>query len=107
MSSHAADTGSLINLRDRCAIVGVGNTAYTRGTERTSVELHLEAASKALDDAGLSPFDVDGVMPSEMSGVDVGSPPDEVGAEAPGVAVEGQPGSEGTETVAEPATEEQ
>ena len=69
MSSHAADTGSLVNLRDRCAIVGVGNTAYTRGTERTSVELHLEAASKALDDAGLSPSDVDGVMPSEMSGV--------------------------------------
>jgi acetyl-CoA acetyltransferase len=60
---------SHINLKDRCAIVGVGNTAYTRGTERTTVELHLEAAMKALADAGLSPADVDGVMPNEMSGV--------------------------------------
>lgn len=57
------------SLKNRCAIVGVGNTAYTRGTERTTVELHLEAAKKALDDAGLSPADIDGVMPNEMSGV--------------------------------------
>jgi len=58
-----------INLKDRCAIVGVGNTAYTRGTDKTTVQLHLEAALKALDDAGLTPADVDAVMPNEMSGV--------------------------------------
>lgn len=57
------------SLKDRCAIVGVGNTPYTRGTDRTTVELHLEAALKALEDAGLSPSDIDGVMPNEMSGV--------------------------------------
>jgi acetyl-CoA acetyltransferase len=49
--------------------VGVGNTPYTRGTERTTAQLHLEAALKALADAGLSPADVDAVMPNEMSGV--------------------------------------
>jgi len=55
-------------LRDRCAIVGVGHTAYTRGTERSTLELHLEAALAALADAGLSPDDVDGVMPNELAG---------------------------------------
>ncbi len=55
-------------LRDRCAIVGVGHTAYTRGTDRATLELHLEAALAALADAGLSPDDVDGVMPNELAG---------------------------------------
>ena len=58
-----------ISLKNRCAIAGIGNTAYTRGTEHTTIELHLQAALAALDDAGLSPADVDGVMPNEMSGV--------------------------------------
>lgn len=58
-----------VTLKDRCAIVGVGNTAYTRGTDKTTAQLHLEAALEALDDAGLSPEDVDAVMPNEMSGV--------------------------------------
>ena len=56
-------------LSDRCAIVGVGNTAYTRGTEKTSVQLHLEAAIAAIADAGLEVDAIDAVMPNEMSGV--------------------------------------
>ncbi len=59
---------SALSLSDRCAIAGVGNTAYTRGTDQTTLELHLTAALRALDDAGLSPADVDGVMPNEMAG---------------------------------------
>jgi acetyl-CoA acetyltransferase len=55
-------------LADRCAIVGVGNTAYTRGTDRSTLDLHLEAALRALEDAGLTPADVDGVMPSASAG---------------------------------------
>jgi len=55
-------------LRDRCAIVGVGHTAYTRGTEKSTLELHLEASLAALADAGLGPDDVDGVMPNELAG---------------------------------------
>jgi len=56
-------------MKDRCAIVGVGNTAYTRGTEKTTLELHLEASMAALADAGLQPSDLDAVMPNEISGV--------------------------------------
>jgi acetyl-CoA acetyltransferase len=53
-----------VSLSDRCAIVGVGNTAYVRGTDKSTLELHLEASLRALEDAGLTTADVDGVMPS-------------------------------------------
>src|ERR1039458_10176806 len=56
-----------VALRDRCAIVGVGNTVYSRGTDRTALELHLEASLKAIDDAGLTPQVIDGVMPHDMA----------------------------------------
>jgi acetyl-CoA acetyltransferase len=58
-----------MTLRDRCAIAGVGNTAYTRGTELSTVELHLEASFRAIADAGLRPGDIDGIMPSDTAGV--------------------------------------
>lgn len=57
-----------MTLADRCAIVGIGNTAYTRGTDRSTLDLHLEASLKALDDAGLAPSDVDAVLPSATAG---------------------------------------
>ena len=57
-----------MSLADRCAIVGIGNTAYTRGTDRTTLQLHLEASLRALDDAGLSTDDVDAVLPSAVAG---------------------------------------
>ena len=57
-----------MSLADRCAIVGIGNTPYTRGTDRTTLELHLEASLRALADAGLTTDDVDGVMPSAVAG---------------------------------------
>jgi acetyl-CoA acetyltransferase len=56
-------------LRGSCAIVGIGNTAYTRGTDKSTIELHLEASLRALDDAGLQACDVDAIMPSEVAGV--------------------------------------
>ena len=48
-------------LRDRCAIVGIGNTAYTRGTDRSVTELHLEASLLALNDAGMVRSDIQGL----------------------------------------------
>ncbi|MCB0994442.1 MAG: thiolase family protein [Acidimicrobiales bacterium] len=57
-----------MSLSDRCVIAGVGNTAYTRGTERTTLDLHLEASLKALADAGLTTDDVDAVYPSAVAG---------------------------------------
>jgi acetyl-CoA acetyltransferase len=57
-----------MELSGRCAIVGIGNTAYTRGTERSTLDLHLEAAQRALADAGLGAGDIDGVLPSASAG---------------------------------------
>jgi acetyl-CoA acetyltransferase len=57
-----------MNLSDQCAIVGIGNTAYTRGTDRSTLDLHLEASLLALADAGLSSDDIDGVLPSASAG---------------------------------------
>jgi acetyl-CoA acetyltransferase len=45
------------------AIVGIGETEYTRGTDDSSVQLMLKAAIRAAEDAGLSPSDIDAVLP--------------------------------------------
>ena len=50
------------NLRDKYAIVGVGETAYTRDSGRTTRHMGVEAVRNALADAGLEPGDVDGMM---------------------------------------------
>jgi acetyl-CoA acetyltransferase len=43
-------------------IVGVGETAYTRRSERSVYSLATEAIQAALDDAGIAPVDVDGMV---------------------------------------------
>ena len=50
------------NLRGKYCIVGVGETEYSRGSGRTTRALAVEAIRKAMDDAGLSSQDVDGIM---------------------------------------------
>lgn len=50
-------------LRDKAAISGVGETVYTRGTQKSGLALQLEASLTAIADAGLSPRDIDGVVP--------------------------------------------
>ena len=50
-------------LRDKAAISGIGETAYTRGTSKSGLALQLEASLKAIEDAGLSPRDIDGIVP--------------------------------------------
>ena len=50
-------------LREKAAISGIGETAYTRGTQKSGLALQLEASLKAIEDAGLSPRDIDGVVP--------------------------------------------
>ena len=50
-------------LRDKAAISGIGETEYTRGTTKSGLALQLEASLKAIEDAGLSPRDIDGVIP--------------------------------------------
>lgn len=52
-------------MRGVAAVSGVGETAYGRGVaERSSLALQLDAALSAVRDAGLSPADIDGVIPS-------------------------------------------
>src|SRR5262249_7306869 len=48
--------------KDQTAIVGIGWTAYTRNSQASSMSLAAEASLKAIDDAGLTPRDIDGVM---------------------------------------------
>jgi acetyl-CoA acetyltransferase len=50
------------NLRDRIAIVGIGETEYVRQSERGVKALIIEAVQKALDDAKISTQEVDGIV---------------------------------------------
>ena len=56
-------------LKDRAAVTGVGETAYTRETARSQLELTLAASLAAIADAGLDPKDIDGVIPYGAGGV--------------------------------------
>ena len=49
-------------LRDKYAIVGVGETSYTRGSGRSTRAMGTFAVRNAMQDAGLKPSDVDGMM---------------------------------------------
>jgi len=49
-------------LRNRVAIVGVGETDYSRDSGRSEMMLALQAITAALADAGIAPSEVDGLM---------------------------------------------
>ncbi len=49
-------------LREKAAITGVGETAYSRASGKSVIALQLEASLKAIEDAGLSPKDIDGII---------------------------------------------
>lgn len=44
------------------AIAGIGQTEFSKDSGRTEMRLAVEAIGKALDDAGLTPADVDGMV---------------------------------------------
>jgi len=52
----------------QAAIVGVYTTEQARFLDRTSMSLQLESIKGALDDAGLTLADVDGIVPFDNSG---------------------------------------
>jgi len=56
------DTTTAKHLRDKYAIVGVGETAYTRGSGRTTRSMGVEAVKNAMDDAGLDAGEIDGML---------------------------------------------
>ena len=49
-------------LRDKYAIVGVGETTYSRGSGKTTRALGTWAVRNAILDAGLKPSDIDGML---------------------------------------------
>ncbi len=50
------------HLRDRYAIVGVGETPYTRGSGRSTRAMGTAAVRAAIADAGLKPAEIDGML---------------------------------------------
>ncbi|MFE7607893.1 lipid-transfer protein [Streptomyces celluloflavus] len=61
MSIHRADS-----LGGRAAIVGIGATEFSKDSGRSELKLAVEAVRAALDDAGLTPADVDGLVTFTM-----------------------------------------
>lgn len=56
------------SLKDRACIAGIGETEYGRGglvSEKSVLRLQLEAATRAIEDAGLLPKDIDSILPSQ------------------------------------------
>jgi 3-oxoacyl-[acyl-carrier-protein] synthase III len=54
-------------LRKRAAIAGIGQTEFSKASGRSELQLACEATKAALDDAGLSPGDVDGLVTFAIS----------------------------------------
>ena len=50
-------------LSEKACVTGIGETTYTQGSGRSVAALIMEASLMAIDDAGLSPKDIDGVIP--------------------------------------------
>lgn len=50
-------------LSGKAAIVGIGETGYVRGAEDSVLKMVVGASMSAIRDAGLTPADVDGILP--------------------------------------------
>ncbi|HXG41911.1 MAG TPA: lipid-transfer protein [Dehalococcoidia bacterium] len=55
-------------VRNRAAIVGIGSTRFAKNLGKSELENALEASRLALEDAGLSPADVDAIFKVETPG---------------------------------------
>jgi len=55
-----------VSFAGRTAIVGIGATEFSKRSGRTPLQLALEAIRDALDDSGLAPSDVDGLVTFTM-----------------------------------------
>jgi len=62
-------TDATYDHRDRCAIVGIGSTDFSRQSGRSDLTLAAQAALAAIDDAGMTPADIDGIVRCDMDTV--------------------------------------
>src|SRR5262245_11252457 len=53
-------------IKDRTAIVGIGQTQFGKGLEDSELSLACQAISLAIDDAGIAPSEVDGLASFSM-----------------------------------------
>ena len=58
-----ADTNGI---RDKAAIVGIGETEFSWNSGRSELQLASEAIKAACDDAGIAPQDIDGLIRYDM-----------------------------------------
>jgi acetyl-CoA acetyltransferase len=61
---------SLPTIRDKAAIVGIGQTKFARSLGLSEYEMAVEAIWNACDDAGLSPRDIDAAVRYDMEQID-------------------------------------
>ncbi len=61
------DAGTSKHLRDKYAIIGVGETPYTRNSGRTTRHMGVDAVRNAIADCGISPGEIDGMMSYQVS----------------------------------------
>jgi acetyl-CoA acetyltransferase len=59
-------------LRDKVAVVGIGSTPYGRDLRRSNLSLGLEAAVRAIEDAGIDRQEIDGICGSGMTPLAMG-----------------------------------
>ena len=57
-------------IRDQAAIVGIGQTPFSKGLGRSEYDMAAEAILAACDDAGIAPTQIDGVVRFDMESVD-------------------------------------
>jgi acetyl-CoA acetyltransferase len=62
MNASRPDDIPALGLRDRCAVVGIGATEFSRDSGRSALTLATEASLAAIADAGLAPQDIDGII---------------------------------------------
>jgi acetyl-CoA acetyltransferase len=55
-----------VTIKDKTAIVGIGQTAYGKGIPGSELSLACQAIKAALDDAGMAPAEVDGMSSYAM-----------------------------------------
>ncbi len=60
----------MTSIRDQAAVVGIGQTPFSKGLGRTELDMAVEAIHAACADAGLSPHDIDGVARFDMESTD-------------------------------------